>query len=347
MKRVIYLIFLLCLTTEIYSQEYDFLPDDFVPVSIAELNKPNAPLDLVYREDGTKLSFEEAMEKVQEERAIPFMFADKSGTYKALVICEKIQIDFPNIPENLKNLGYSFGNPESDFVIIYSQGGPFPHLSNWKWQKQMLSRNEEFGNYFFINSMQTQIINSNEYTQKEITFDEAKTYIESTTEILTDLVKYFKSQKKKVYLYGISHGAFIVENLIATEGNIADGYLIIVGRLDMNDEMWQSRANNGRAVFLEDGKTIIQSKVSPTIEGRNQDKLHAAKAYKRYTELLKGIDLSNMIYLYAKLDQRVGSLTIKEIEFLESAGAKLVASEGNHSSYQPYLETLIKQLIEN
>ena len=347
MKRSFLLLFFLIIGIETFAQQYDFIPNDLKPVPIAELKKPDGPLDLVFYEDGTKVTFKEAMEKVQNEEVIPLMFADKSGRYKALVISEKIQIDYPGIPNSLKELGYSFGNPESDFVVIYSQGGPFPKLSSWKWQKWMLSLNEEFGSYFFINSMQTQIINSDEYSQKEISFDEAKTYIESTTEILEDLVKYFKSQNKKVYLYGISHGAFIVENLIATKGNIADGYLAMVGRLDMDDEMWRSRANNGRARFLDDGKTIVQTEVDSTIIGRNQDKLHAAKAYKRYTELLKGINLSNMIYLYAKLDQKVGSLTKKEIEFLESAGAKVIASEGNHSSYQPYLETLMKQLIKN
>ena len=347
MLRITYLLLFLGIGIEVFAQEFDFLPEGLVSVPITELKKPDVTIDMVFYEDGTKVSFEEAMGKVQNERAIPFMFADRSGGYKALVISEKIKIDFPNIPENLKKLGYSFGNPESDFVIIYSQGGPFPKLSNWKWQKWMLSISEEFGDYFFINSMQTQIINSDEYTQTEISFDEAKTYIESTTEILADLVKYFKSRKKKVYLYGISHGAFIVENLIATKGNIADGYLIIVGRLNMDDEMWQSRVNNGRAVFLDDGKTIVRTEVSTSVKGRNQDKLHAAKAYKRYTELLKGINLSNMIYFYAKLDEKVGSLTTKEIEFLESAGAKVIASEGKHSSYQPYLETLIKQIIKN
>ena len=289
MKKIVLLLFLLFLGIKTFSQQFNFIPMDLKSVPIEELKKPKGPLDLVYHEDGTKLSFEEAMEKVQDERAIPFMFADKSGAYKALVISDKIQINFSNIPENLKKLGYSFGNPESDFVIIYSQGGPFPQLSNWLWQKRLLSLNEEFGNYFFINSMQTQIINSDEYTQKEISFEDAKIYIESTTEILADLVKYFKSQKKKVYLYGISHGAFIVENLIATKGNIANGYLIMVGRLDMDDEMWKSRVNNGSASFLNDGKTIIKTEVSSTIEGRNQDLLHAAKSYKRYTKLLKGL----------------------------------------------------------
>lgn len=347
MKAVIYLLIFICSWVNLYAQSYDFLPKDLIPVPIYELKKPATSLDLVYYEDGTKVSFDKAMEKVQNERAIPFMFADYTGNYKALVIRDKIQIEYPNIPENLKSLGYSFGNPESDVVIIFSQGGPFPILSNWKWQKGILSLNSKFEDYFFINSMQTQIINSDEYTQKELSFEEAKTYIKTTTEILSELIHYFKSQKKKVYLHGISHGAFIVENLIATEGNIADGNLIMVGRLDMNYEMWHSRANNSRAVFLNDGKTIVKTEVSNSIIGRNQDKLHAAKAFERYTELLKGIDLSNMIYLYAKYDQKVGSLTKKEIEFLESSGAKVIATEGNHFSYRPYLERLIKQLIKN
>ena len=160
MNKIVLLSFLLFKSFVSFGQQYDFIPTDLKPVPLVELKKPSTPLDLVFYEDGTKVVFKEAMKKIQEERATPTLFADESGTYKALVINEKIQIDYPGMPENLKRMGHSFGNPESDLVIIYSQGGPFSKLSNWKWQKGMLSLDEEFEDSFFINSMQTQILKS-------------------------------------------------------------------------------------------------------------------------------------------------------------------------------------------
>lgn len=81
------------------------------------------------------------------------------------------------------------------------------------------------------------------------------------------------------------------------------------------------------------------------ILGKNNDKLKAAGAYKRYTKLLEGVDLSNVIYFYGSTDDRVGSLLPHEVAFLKSSGATVIRSKGDHSSYQEYLEILLRLLL--
>ena len=71
----------------------------------------------------------------------------------------------------------------------------------------------------------------------------------------------------------------------------------------------------------------------------------AAGAYKRFTKELEGFDLSNVIYLYGKTDDRVGSLLEHEIKFLKSHGALVIASNGNHSVPKEYREILIRLML--
>ncbi len=61
------------------------------------------------------------------------------------------------------------------------------------------------------------------------------------------------------------------------------------------------------------------------------DKLAADLDHKRYTDLLANIDLSNVIYIYGKMDKQVGRLSVAEQTFLESKGATVIVGEGDHS----------------
>lgn len=343
--RYICLLMVFTFSIKVCSQEYEFLPKSLHLVSIENMERPKKPIELTYTESGELIEFRDAMKKVASEKVIPKMYADSTGEYKALIISNTIEIDYPGIPDNLKKLGYSFGNTASDTILIFSQGGPSLSLNNWKWQKSVLRLNKEFGNYFFVNARQTQMIDAERYKTTELSFSEAKAYNEKSTEIVFNLVKYFKSQNKKVFLYGASGGAFLITDLLATYGNVADGYLVMVGRLDMNDEMWKSRLDGVRMRFNKDGKTLYEGEMPTSIHGRNNEILKSAGSYKRYTELLKQVDLSNMIYLYGKTDDRVGSLLDHEIDFLKSRNAMVVASEGDHSCYLNYLEILLRLLL--
>ena len=56
--------------------------------------------------------------------------------------------------------------------------------------------------------------------------------------MLAAVVDHFQDQGKTVYVVGISFGAFVVQELLATQGNVAEGYLIVTGRIDMPDGIW-------------------------------------------------------------------------------------------------------------
>ena len=345
MKKIILVVFILCFGIELSAQKYSFIPAELTPIPSSEFQKPKQPIDLVYKEDGTKITYTDAIKLVASQKAIPTLFVDKTGSNKALVISENIQIDYPGMPDHLKSLGYSYGNPDSDIVLIHSQGSPNLILSTWLFEKNAVRLSKTVGDHFWVNVKQNQMINLDEFRNRQLSFDETKEYVTKTSKILWEIVNYFKSQNKKVYLLGASGGAFVITDMIATYGNIADGYVIMTGRLDMNDEMWIPRSKGEVWHFNKDGKTIYKVDPPTSILAKNINLSQAAGAYKRYTEELKGVDLSNVIYLYGKTDDKVGALLEHEIEFLKSHGALVIASNGGHSLSRKYLEILVRLML--
>ena len=149
MKKIILVVFILCFGIEIYAQKYSFIPSDLTPIPSSEFQKPKKPIDLVYKEDGTKIAFAEAIKLVANQKAIPTLFVDKSGAYKALVINKNIQIEYPGIPDHLKSLGYAYGNSDSDIVLIHSQGSPNLILKTWLFEKNAARLSKTVGDHFW------------------------------------------------------------------------------------------------------------------------------------------------------------------------------------------------------
>ena len=127
-----------------------------------------------------------------------------------------------------------------------------------------------------------------------------------------------------------------MQDLLATQGNVADQYVIIVGRLDSPDDAWKP-FSEGRATEYVDGTEVVEVPIEQagfgtgTPEGeRNMARLIAGFDFNRYTELLADVDLSNVTYGYAETDENVGRLTEKEVAFLNAAGATAVSDPGGH-----------------
>jgi len=236
---------------------------------------------------------------------------------------------------------YLIGNINSDTIIINSQGGPILEFSSdeiirFLYEEGKINLNKTA----IINIHQEQTLRPWKFRGKEITFEQAKKYDEKSVKRLSDTIKYFKNKGKKVYVVGTSFGAFVVQDSLATHGNIADKYLIIVGRLNMPKEVW-SEFSKGNYVGFEYDKNGIP-KIIPfnaeqagmggggSIEDKNMAKLAAGLWYKRYITLLKNINLSNVIYIYGKKDQQVGNLNKKEVEFLKSKNVKILEWNGGH-----------------
>ena len=133
---------------------------------------------------------------------------------------------------------------------------------------------------------------------------------------------HFQAQDKTVYVVGISVGAFMVQELLSTQGNVAAGYLIANGRLDMPPAVWTVYAE-GRTVGFVDGVEIKHPRTGghePAPEGtvplqRNMARLAAGLGHYRYTERLAGVDMTNVVYLsgtLARIHRRTALGTVLE-----------------------------------
>ncbi|MCW5518788.1 hypothetical protein J1N09_02995 [Aureitalea sp. L0-47] len=354
MKNTLLIISLLiCFASQ--GQEYVFIPDSLKLLPMQELVKKEPPADFepVYYEDGTIASFKDVLPLIMEQKLVPQMFVAENGEYKALVVKsllknEDIRIIYDNIPESLKKQGYSFGNPNSDKVIIYLQGGPVNQMTTYGFEMLMnLTGGIDENNYFLINMRESQTLHPEETENEEISWEQAKNYNEKTTQTLFELISFFKSQKKKVYVVGGSYGSLVGLKSIVDYDNIADRYLLMVGRLDMTKEISEAYSKGFEANFESDAITPIIGEKSDNIYTVNMRKIAAAiNRDEKYTELLKDIDLSNLIYIYIENDQRVGKLTQHEIEFLESKNADVMSVKGEHGNWTEHLKMGLQLLLD-
>ena len=227
-----------------------------------------------------------------------------------------------------------FGNPEAGTVVIHAQGGPITMLDTeflpvlFPWA--------DLESQLWIMVHQAQTAPGSDFASQAISFEDAKTADEQSVGWLAEAVKRYKDAGKSVYVAGASFGAFVVQHLLATQGNIADGYLIVVGRLDMPSEVWHE-FSEGRMVGFVDGVEIV--KVSAEGAGMggegehtdsNMARLAAGLGHNRYSELLNGMDMSNVTYIYGWLDDQVGRLTDAEVAFLNEHGATVRREEADH-----------------
>ncbi|MEE9361456.1 MAG: hypothetical protein V3U92_02525 [Cellulophaga sp.] len=232
-------------------------------------------------------------------------------------------------PEEINNLIYYTGNKLSNTVIINTQGGPEPKLATQEFNEILSSVNTI--SLLKVNVHQAQTLNPQLFTNSEITFQQATSYDAESIEKLYKVIKYFKDQGKTVYVLGISFGAFMVQELIAEKGiDLADNYLIMVGRLDMNDTYWQG-FSLGQDGHFENGITPVLVDQTEIVK-KNMSKLAAGLGQNRYTQKLNQYpDLSKITYIYGKVDEAVGKLTQAEIDFLTSKNAKVIEGPRNHS----------------
>ena len=234
----------------------------------------------------------------------------------------------------LSNKIYAVGNPNSDVVIVNAQGGPMPTLATKEFEGIFSTIDRD--KFFLVNVHQAQTLAPNQFSERAISFDEAKAFDAETIQLLADVVNYFKNAGKRVYVVGLSFGAFVVQDLLATQGDIADGYLIVVGRLDMPAEVWQP-FSEGQMVGFIDGVTIEPVSADGAGMGgdgeftdSNMAKLAAGLGHKRYTDLLADVDLSNVVYVYGKTDEQVGRLLDAEVAFLEGKDVTVIVGDGDH-----------------
>lgn len=254
------------------------------------------------------------------------------------------------VPAELEGTFGSFGNPDADTVVIVTQGGPVTFLLGPEVLVEEVGQlNPE--QVQLVSVHQAQTLEPDRFISADISFDDAKAADTASVAMLADVVAYFKGQGKTVHVVGFSFGAFMVQDLLATQGNIADGYLIKVGRVDMPDEVW-TEFSEGRAVGFVDGTEIVKFDIAEAGMGgetpeadRNMARLAAGLGHKRYTELLADVDLSNVVYVYGDVDEQVGRLSEAEVAFLEGQSATVIEYQGGHATPEEVTQDAIARLL--
>ncbi len=240
--------------------------------------------------------------------------------------------------KEIANLAQFYGNLDSDIVILNVQGGPFLLLN----PLDTMIPDEQAKEALFVNVQQVQTLNPKKF-DKAITFDQAKKYDLESVGYVDKVAKYFKKQGKKVYIMGMSYGAFVTEQFIATYGvDAVDGYLIAVGRLNIEKSTWETFAKGNYVNYVYNKQGVMSTKPLDkklSVPMQNMSKLASGLGYHRYMTELKGVDLSSVIYVYGGRDNEVGRLTKAEVAFLKKGGAKVVEAKGKN-----HVETMYKAL---
>ncbi|PKV48038.1 hypothetical protein ATE84_0021 [Aquimarina sp. MAR_2010_214] len=255
------------------------------------------------------------------------------------VINEPIEIS-----KEIKSLIYFRGDEKAPTVLINAQAGPSTALD----QEIIDFFVDDFNTagILTVNVHQAQTLTPSIVNDNDITLEQAVNFNAESIETLAKVITYFKDQGRTVYVLGLSFGAFVTQGLIAKKGiDIADKYLIISGRLDMNDVMWQGLAE-GKEGYFENGVTpILDSEPLANAKNRNLQRLSSGFGKNRYTKLLNTIeDLSSVTYIYGATDIAVGGLTADEVLFLESKNANILAGDGGHD--EPFVGFLEQGLNE-
>lgn len=234
------------------------------------------------------------------------------------------------ISEEINELIYFRGDEKAQTVLINVQSGPSIEFAT-DFVDLIVSSFNTTG-ILTVNVHQAQTLNPGIVEENEITLDQAISINTESVEMLSEVISYFKAQNRTVYVLGVSFGAFMTQELIAKKGiDVADKYLIMAGRLDMNQAVWQALVE-GRYGYFENGvDPIIDTEPHEKVIERNYARISAGLGMNRYTQVLNTIeDLSTVTYAYGATDQAVGSLTTQEVEFLASKNAHIIAGSGGH-----------------
>lgn len=248
----------------------------------------------------------------------------------------KMTESIPEIFNEIADVTTFHGNYSSDIVVVNTQGGPHTELND-SWVKGYM-KSTKTNNALYANVHQVQTKNPSQFSTEDITFEAAKEFDKESVANLKKVVNFFKAQNKTIYVLGISFGAFVTQRLIAEHGiDVADGYLIMAGRLNLEEENVQLSSEGKYQHYLYDdngNSTFDYFGVAPNANHRNMARLAAGLSFNRYIEELGDIDnLSKITYVYGDRDDRVGALSVQEIQFLKDREARVILSEnGNHSA---------------
>lgn len=245
------------------------------------------------------------------------------------------------LPMDISQLWIGEGEINADTVLIINEGGPTTHLGFEVSGKTNWAYLPNYKNYYRAHLHQSGTFNKDMFSyEKTFTKKMAEKEVDNNSEMLFQAIKYFKERNKTVIVFGHSYGAFIIPHYLSTRPSIADKYFISAGRIDVPNEINEYFFKGINKGFLEDGKTVEPAEEEDGPSGLRGERYHKIYRVKqlikgvigepRYSNELKDVDLSNVVYYYATNDTRVGTLTQPEIDFLKSKNVQLKATHEGH-----------------
>lgn len=247
------------------------------------------------------------------------------------IIGEKLDVFDPNtiqeydkytptrIPDNITDLYLESGNKESNTVLLIVQGGPYDRMQNTtefdKWKNKL----------HIIYVKQAQIINPTIFPpENNLDIEDARKENLVTVEMLHRVIKHFKSNNKKVLVWGASYGAWVIQKYIGEYGIGADAISIAAVRLEIEEEIWKT-GNLNQTVYdvTYKGNERIYTKMGFSYT-KPTSYLLATIDEERFTKTFENIDLSKLVvYQYGRKDGTVGRLNESEIKFLKSKNIEI------------------------
>jgi len=263
------------------------------------------------------------------------------------------------LPKNTKELFEYRGDIKKDTAYVFVQGGPMLSLFIKSFNPFKYMPNPE--SMLRVYPKQAQIFNPNLVNSNPILSKEQSEFEHlQSVEILDKTINYLKAQGKTVFVIAHSYGASISIAYLNTKENKADKLVLMGNDLDEDLRSFEG-AKNGKYVRWKNGETpylrSFYNNVPDDYPKKKQldnvlDNLTAlikTHNQKRFTELLKDKDLSNIIFVTARFDEANGRTSKKEIAFLKSKKIKVVEIYGDHHSMftKAFMTNLYYHLTKN
>ncbi|WP_299312921.1 hypothetical protein [uncultured Aquimarina sp.] len=255
-----------------------------------------------------------------------------------------LQNALTKIPDDITKLYSAKGNENTNTVIIYEQGGPDKELDDQYFELNGSFNNdysELFKDYYRVYMHQALTFNNDLCMEDALKKEQADLENRVSVEMLDRVIKNFKSKGKKVFVMGHSFGGFLVTKYIAEKGNsTADKFVIMAARLDMQPEV-PNNFLEGRPYYFLNGTTPTEEDRTELVEEYNMVRQSCSSVFsflgaigsERFSSKITTMNLSNVIYVFAKDDFQTGGLLTSEITFLNNRMAKVIEIDtGGHGA---------------
>ncbi|UXH79235.1 alpha/beta fold hydrolase [Roseateles amylovorans] len=265
------------------------------------------------------------------------------------------------LPPDVTRLYALSGNASSSTVVLFLQGGPVDFLVP---EEGLDDLHPVLTEHTLVRVHQANTLNPSIVANPDLSYARAIRENEVSVEILNRVIRHFAAQGRRVQVVSHSFGSFLVLRAWARHPALAtlvDRFLVLNGRLDMPDVVWQGMRRGEQWGFPDGGEPALAAN-QPTRETREGDdnrapgdppqtqtfslsqlKLEADIGRLPLTRELAGRSLNRLIMVESTADRAVGRLSEDERRFLAAQGAtRYCIAGGTHDSAfeAPYAQEL-------